>query len=110
MGDNKEEKLVPPILEEDDEVEPVTLCRDGSVGLRQPARFKRIFLNLEEGVVCTKTDQMRVMWKTLGEIIQARERMEEEVARERAAEREQIQDMEDEAEARGAKRPFSQVD
>ena len=85
-----------------------TLCRDGSVGLRQPARFNRILLNMEEGVVCTETDQMRVMWRTLGEIIQVRERMEQEVARERAVEREQEEDMEDEV--RGVKRPFSQVD
>jgi TPP-dependent indolepyruvate ferredoxin oxidoreductase alpha subunit len=86
----------------------MTICRDGSVGLRQPARFNRILLNMEEGVVLTETDQMRVMWRTLGDIIQVREKMEQEVARERAIEREQEQDMEDEA--RGVKRPFSQVD
>jgi hypothetical protein len=103
--------------EEDEEIEPVvdatfgmTICRDGSVGLRQPARFNRILLNMEEGVVCTETDQMRMTWRTLGDIIQVREKMEQEVARERAIEREQEQDMEDEAEARGVKRPFSQVD
>ena len=44
--------------------------------------------------------------ENLGDIIQVR--MEQEVARERAIEREQELDMEDET--RGVKRPFSQVD
>jgi hypothetical protein len=84
----------------------MTICRDGSVGLRQPARFNRILLNMEEGVVHAYRD--KAMWRTLGDIIQVREKMEQEVARERAIEREQELEMEDET--RGVKRPFSQVD
>jgi hypothetical protein len=83
--------------EEEDSYEPVvdatfemTLCLDGGLRLRQPARFNKILQTFERGLVFSETEQMEKMYENLGAIIAVRKEMQREIDRELLME--QVQD------------------